>query len=470
MMDLFSRFPESNTQGQIFSKINEEKLETDEFDNNDTIEDNTSKSNLRFENLQKVKSLRKRNLILMIILLALILFFSYIIQNFLIALSLKLTDNYSIKEKLTINLFFFINEICINFSYVFAIILYLYYPLNFSFTYAFSLIISEYISALIYITYGVDREKDRNIKRFYENGSEKPDIQIIKIVVIFFGFWRLLKSKGRDKKEIIRYKKINSIIFLMSITTTLIIFLKQVFVEKCSLKSCFLGLFIGLLIYTFIYERMCIQFMKTNFFMLYINGNYWFFVFSSIIPLLIIIYMFNNYNEITDVFEIYKNIPFYLTNNMNHINQENMNRICLMKSLIVFLLIFIINGIKDNYQFVTSRNNKSLYKIDDVVTFNKNTKIQVIIKNITIYIVFGFILIGLIIYMDFYFEIPFIYFLIAEISIYFIFGKGIFGYGIKSMLKPNLDEERELEEYHDMELSGGSTPQNDVDNMDEGRI
>ena len=132
-MDLFSRFPESNTQGQNFSKINEEKLETDEFDNNDTIEDTTSKSNLRFENLQKVKSLRKRNLILMIILLALILFFSYIIQNFLIAITLKLTENYSIKEKLTINVFFFINEICINFSYVFAIILYLYYPLNFSF-------------------------------------------------------------------------------------------------------------------------------------------------------------------------------------------------------------------------------------------------------------------------------------------------------------------------------------------------
>ena len=108
MMDLFSKFPESNTQGQIFSKINEERLEADEFDNNDTIEDNTSKSNLRFENLHKVKSLRKRNLILMIILLIFILFFSYIIQNFLIEISLKLIENYSVKEKLTLNLFFFI--------------------------------------------------------------------------------------------------------------------------------------------------------------------------------------------------------------------------------------------------------------------------------------------------------------------------------------------------------------------------
>ena len=334
-MDLFSRFPESNKQGQIFSKINEENLTMDDFDINESNEDVNSKSSNKFENLQKVNSLRNRNLIFMSILILLIILFSYIIPNILIDLSLELIVKYSIKEKITIDLFFYINEIAINSCYIFAIILYLYYPLNFSFTYILSLIIIEIINSLIYSTYGVDREKDKKIEIFYRNGSEKPDIQIIKIVVIFFGFWRLLKSKKRDKNELNRYKKINNIILIICFIMTILIFLKQCLVEKYSLKGCFLGLFEGFLAYTFIFERMCIQFMKPNFFMNYINGNYWFFIFASIIPFFVVVYMFNNYNKIIDVLEIYKNIPFYLSNNLNYIDQHNMNRLCLMKSLII---------------------------------------------------------------------------------------------------------------------------------------
>ena len=204
-MDLFSRFPESNKQGQIFSKINEENLTMDDFDINESNEDVNSKSSNKFENLQKVNSLRNRNLIFMSILILLIILFSYIIPDILIDLSLELIVKYSIKEKITIDLFFYINEIAINSCYIFAIILYLYYPLNFSFTYILSLIIIEIINSLIYSTYGVDREKDKKIEIFYRNGSEKPDIQIIKIVVIFFGFWRLLKSKKRDKNELLKF-------------------------------------------------------------------------------------------------------------------------------------------------------------------------------------------------------------------------------------------------------------------------
>lgn len=467
-MDLFSRFPESNKQGQIFSKINEENLNMDEFDINESNEDVNSKSNIKFENLQKVNSLRNRNLIFMTILIILIILFSYIIPDVLIDLSLKLIVKYSIKEKLTIDLFFYINEIAINACYVFAIILYLYYPLNFSFTYALSLIIIEIINALIYSTYGVDREKDK-IEIFYRNGSEKPDIQIIKIIVIFFGFWRLLKSKKRDKNELNRYKKINNIIFIICFIITILIFLKQLFVEKYSLKGCFLGLFEGFLTYTFIFERMCIQFMKPNFFMHYINGNYWFFIFASIIPFLVVIYMFNNYNKISDVLEIYKNIPFYLSNNLNYIDQHNMNRLCLMKSIISFLLISIVTGIRNNYQFVTSKKNNNSYKLIDIVLFSKNNKVQEIIKKTITYILIGIIFIALMIYVNYCYEVQLIYYLIVEIIIYYIFGIGLFGLGIKSMLKKNIDEATELEEYQNLELSEGSTPKMDNQQI-EGRI
>lgn len=462
-MDLFSRFPESSKSGQNLLKINEENLNLDEFDINESNEDVNSTNNIKFENLQKVNSLRNRNLIYMLILISLILVFSYFIQDILIDLSLELIVKHSIKEKLTIDLFFYINEIAINFCYVFAIILYLYYPLNFSFTYVLSLIIIEIINALIYSTYGVDREKDKRIEIFYRNGSEKPDIQILKIFVIFFGFWRLLKSKKREKNELIRYKKINNIIFVICFIMTVLIFLKQLFVEKYSLKSCFLGLFEGFLTYTFIFERMCIQFMKPNFFMHYINGNYWFFIFASVIPFLVVMYMFNNYNKLSDVFEIYKNIPFYLSNNLNYIDQHNMNRICLMKSLISFLLISIVTGIRNNYQFVTSKKNNNSYKLIDIVLFSKNNKVQEIIKKTITYILIGIIFIALMIYVNYCYEVQFIYYLSVEILIYFIFGIGLFGSGIKSMLKKNIDEETELEEYQNLELSEGSTPK--VDNL-----
>ena len=286
---------------------------------------------------------------------------------------------------------------------------------------------------------------------------------MLKIIVIFFGFWRILKSKGRNKKEINRYKKINSIIFLMSAFITIIIFLDQLFVEKCTIKSCFLGIFWGLFIYTFIFEGICFQFMKANYFINYVNGNFWFLIFVSIIALLIIIFMFNNYNGIEDIFEIYEFIPFYLKSNFNDVAQKNLNRICLIKSLIVSLLIFIVSGIKYNYDFVNSkRNDNNFYNLSDIVLFNQTIKAKLIIGNVAMFIMLGIGLILFMIYINYNSEIPFIYYLLMEIIVFGIFGLGLFGFGIKKMLKPNLDEGRELEDYQDMGFSNSneSTPGN----------
>ena len=390
-MDKFSRFPESNIQREEFnSKINDDKLDTEDLDMSESNRDIDSKSNFKFENLQKVIYLRKRSLIMIIILFSLIILFSYIIPNLLIDVSLKLINYYSIKDKSAIKIFSYLNDICINFSYILSIIVYLQYPLNYSFTYLLSLIISEYVYWLIFIIYGIEREKTKNLKIFFENGSEKPNLQLLKIVVIYFGFWRILKSKKINKKELNKNKKINNIIFLISFFITIIIFLEQIFVEKCSIKSCFVGLFFGLLIYSVIYELMCIQFMKANFFMNYINSNFWFIVFAGIIPLLIIIFMFNNYNDIEDVFEIFNYIPYYGISSINQIDQVNMNRICLKKSLIVFLMISISYGIKYNYDFVNSKkNDNNFYNLSDIVLFNQSIKVQLILGKIAFYIIFG---------------------------------------------------------------------------------
>ena len=469
-MDKFSRFPESNIQREEFnSKINDDKLDTDDIDMSESNRDIDSKSNFKFENLQKVIYLRKRSLIMIIILFSLIILFSYIIPNLLIDISLKLINYYSIKDKSAIKIFSYLNDICINFSYILSIIVYLQYPLNYSFTYLLSLIISEYVYWLIFIIYGIEREKSKNLKIFFENGSEKPNLQLLKIVVIYFGFWRILKSKKINKKELNKNKKINNIIFLISFFITIIIFLEQIFVEKCSIKSCFVGLFFGLLIYSVIYELMCIQFMKANFFMNYINSNFWFIVFAGIIPLLIIIFMFNNYNDIEDVFEIFNYIPYYGISSINQIDQVNMNRICLKKSLIVFLMISISYGIKYNYDFVNSKkNDNNFYNLSDIVLFNQSIKVQLILGKIAFYIIFGISIIVFMRYINYKYEFRFIYYLLVDVIVYLIFGIGLFGFGIKQMLKPNLDEGRELEDYQDMGISSGSTPKNEGE--EEGRI
>ena len=469
-MDKFSRFPESNIQREEFnSKINDDKLDTEDLDMSESNRDIDSKSNFKFENLQKVIYLRKRSLIMIIILFSSIILFSYIIPNLLIDISLKLINYYSIKDKSAIKIFSYLNDICINFSYILSIIVYLQYPLNYSFTYLLSLIISEYVYWLIFIIYGIEREKSKNLKIFFENGSEKPNLQLLKIVVIYFGFWRILKSKKINKKELNKNKKINNIIFLISFFITIIIFLEQIFVEKCSIKSCFVGLFFGLLIYSVIYELMCIQFMKANFFMNYINSNFWFIVFAGIIPLLIIIFMFNNYNDIEDVFEIYNYIPYYGISSINQIDQVNMNRICLKNSLIVFLMIAISYGIKYNYDFVNSKkNDNNFYNLSDIVLFNQSIKVQLILGKIAFYIIFGISLIVFMRYINYNYEFRFIYYLLVDVIVYLIFGIGLFGFGIKQMLKPNLDEGRELEDYQDMGISSGSTPKNEGE--EEGRL
>ena len=132
---------------------------------------------------------------------------------------------------------------------------------------------------------------------------------------------------------------------------------------------------------------MCFQFMKPNYFINYINGNFWFLNFVSIIALLIIIFIFNNYNGIKDIFEIYEFTPFYLKSYFNDVDQDNLNRICLIKSLIVFLLIFIVSGIEYNYEFVNSkRNDNNFYNLSDIVLFNQTIKAKFILGNVAIYI------------------------------------------------------------------------------------
>ena len=211
-MDLFSQFPESNNQNLFLPKINDDKLESNilEGDVNDKLK--KPKYN-KFENFKKVIALRKKNTIIMVIVICLIFLIPFTFDEFLLHLSVKLIDNYAIKQKTTKSIILWINKFNSYLFFPFFFLLYLNYPLQYSFTYIFSFIVIKYIHAILFLIYGVDRDKEMGTQKFFETHSEKPNLQLQLTFSQFFGFWRLIKSKIALKKESSRNKKFVNIYF-----------------------------------------------------------------------------------------------------------------------------------------------------------------------------------------------------------------------------------------------------------------
>lgn len=448
-MDLFSQFPESNNQILFLPRINDEKMGTENLEGDDDSDQKKVQKNIRFENIKKVNTLRKRNTFILIIVIILILLIKFTFDDFLRALSIQLIDNYAIKEKLTKTIIIFINKIISYFSFPFFSILYLKYPLQYSFTYTLSFIVTKYTHAILFLIYGVDRDKEKGIKNFFENGSEKPNIQLQLIFITFFGYWRLLKSKPRTKKESSKYKKISNITFCLSISATIFVFLEEIFVGICSINMCLMGLIIAIIIYTMIYERFCVQLMKGKFFVKSIAKNYFLFAFITFIQLLVAILLYHNYNGISDIFEVFDYNPW----KDEYITQNTMNKIVLKKSLFIFLLLFIIMGIRNNYKFVMSKKNRNYYNIDDIVQFNKDEKKTLILKRNSLYCIPPIFIMLLMNYLQYAYKIPLSVYLIADIYLFAHFGIVFYGIGIKKSLKKHLDEGRELEDYQNLNYS-----------------
>ena len=462
-MDLFSQFPESYRQDEFLPRINDEKKDINDIDLDDLDQEDESKNLNKFENIKKVKSLRRRNILIMTIVIISIFIIMFLFENFLINLSLKLVENYSIKESITKTIILFINKINGYCFFPFFFILYLKYPLTHSFSFMITLITVKYIHAIIFLIYGVDRKKEIGFREFYESGSEKPNLQLQLILVEFFGFWRLIKSKNKEKnkKESNRHRKIANILISISAMVTIFTFLEEIFVGQCSIKSCLIGLIIGIIVYTIIYERICIQFMKGKFFIKSVSKNYFSFFFITFIELLVAILLYHNYNGIDDIFEPFEYNPWKDT----IITQYNMNKIVLKKTIYIFFSFFIVLGIRNNYKFVISKKNKNYYNLDDIVQFNNEGKIFSIFKTNSLYTLPGIFVMCLMNYLQYKnYKIQLLYYLLTDIVIYGNFGYVWFGIGIKKSLKRHLDEGRELEEYQNLDYSDNKTPKGNNSN------
>ena len=451
-MDLFSQFPESNCQNIFLPKINDDKMEERKMDGN---EEKSKKISInKYENFKKVVALRKKNTLIMIIVIILIFLISFAFEDFLLNLSVKLIDNYAIKKKTTKTIILILVRISGYLFYPFFTLLYLTYPLQYSFSYILSFIVIKYIHSLLFLLYGVDREKEIGIRDFFRSRSEKPNLQLQITFAQFFGFWRLLKSKTVNKKESNKHKKIVNIVLGLSITFTILTFLEEIFVGYCSINMCLMGLIIGIIVYTSIYERLCFQLMKGKIFVRTIAKNYFNFAFITFIVSLVAILIFHNYNGISDIFEVFEYNPW----KDEMITQKTMNKIVLKKSLFVFMLFFIIFGIRKNYKFVISKKNKNYYNLEDIVLFNQDEKLLKIFFRNILYSLPGIIIMNIMNYIQYNYKIQLIFYLVTDIIIFGNFGYVYFGIGIKKSLKKHIDEGRELEEYQNLDYSDNKPP------------
>ena len=93
-----------------------------------------------------------------------------------------------------------------------------------------------------------------------------------------------------------------------------------------------------------------------------------------------------------------------------------MNKIVLKKSLFIFLLLFIIMGIRNNYKFVMSKKNRNYYNIDDIVQFNKDEKKSLILKRNSLYGIPPIFIMLLMNYLQYAYKIPLSVYLIGSYS------------------------------------------------------
>ena len=159
-MDLFSKFPESYKYDQFVPKIREEKTELNDPNEDDNDKENTNISKA-FDNIKKVNALRKRNLIIIVISVIAYILVEFIFEDILKDFSVKIIENYSIKESITKTVFIIINKIILYFWVPGFFIIYLNYPLTHSFTYNLSFTINIYIKVLL--IYGIDRNRSFNL-------------------------------------------------------------------------------------------------------------------------------------------------------------------------------------------------------------------------------------------------------------------------------------------------------------------
>ena len=97
----------------------------------------------------------------------------------------------------------------------------------------------------------------------------------------------IFRSKNKNKKNIKKHNGIPNIVFTIGILVTSFTFLEEILLGQCSIHSCLLGVIIGVITYSIIFERFCFQFRKGKNFIKMIAKNFFFYLFIQLLNFLL---------------------------------------------------------------------------------------------------------------------------------------------------------------------------------------
>ena len=167
-----------------------------EIENNINIEDNNN-NNQRHSNSSSYSNFFRKKLryssYFNFICLIIIFIIGYLFQNTLYNISLniiKKNQEFYINHKTLIKTFKYLSSI--NFISYLVIFVYIYYPLNISYSYLTIVVFSWFLTSLFDIIYGIYRDWNENdLSEYFKNGSEKISGHCLLATSAFIGLWEI---------------------------------------------------------------------------------------------------------------------------------------------------------------------------------------------------------------------------------------------------------------------------------------
>ena len=452
-------------------------------DNNNQRQSNISSSSYSSFFRKKLRYSSYLNFICLII----IFIIGYLFQNTLFKISLNIIKNnqqFYINHKTLIKIFKYLSSI--DFISYIIIFVYIYYPLNISYSYLSIVIFSWYLSSLFDLIYGVYRDWNENdLSEYFKNGSEKISGHCLLATSAFIGLWEItlndkikinynnndddnnnknifvmLKKKFENKKYLIKYLTLFLILIFLFLLSLI-----SVLAKDHSLNLCFAGIYIGYFLYNILFKFIGIhvldskQFLKifkkrsSNLFLLF------FYIVSFIIVLLLYISYTKNFN-FTEVIKKEENLNEAQNKKFLFNNNALINGTC------IFILIGIHFGLEKLEIYIKNNkyyeNNKNYY----VLNFHNNINInhKIIIFEVLILSNFIWILHILINEKETAFGIIIC---LKYILPYFMIGYVCFYYGIVICIKIgvcNINLYKKINEEEEMKNVEENINNNDEDN------
>ena len=462
--------------------------------NNENEIENNNNNNQRHSNSSSYSSFFRKKLryssYFNFICLIIIFIIGYLFQNTLYNISLniiKKNQEFYINHKTLIKTFKYLSSI--NFISYLVIFVYIYYPLNISYSYLTIVVFSWFLSSLFDIIYGIYRDWNENdLNEYFKNGSEKISGHCLLATSAFIGLWEItLNDKIKinnnndedDENKIFNkfYKKFenkkNFIKYLMLFLILLFLFclsLISVLAKDHSFNLCFAGIYIGYFLYNILFKFIGIHILESKEFLKIFKkrSSSLFLLFFYIVSLIIEVLLYFSYSKDFNFTEIIKK--------EDELTKKIFNNDALINGMCIFILIGTHFGLEKLEIYIKNNNYYENNKCYYVLNFNKNIIFHNKIIIFQVLILSNFIWILHILINEN--ETPFgIILCLKYILPYFMVGYVCYYYGIIISMKmgvcniniyKKIKEEDEMKNLDENNINTDEDNNNNNNNLDEG--